>query len=78
MNNGNKGPVGYHIWKRIGDKSGVENKKSGSRHISINGRYALTKDIKLVALESGNSPASIRKYYSPPTSIENAKYWFSL
>ena len=44
----------------------------------ISYRLAETKDINLVAYESGNSPEMIRKYYLALVTPEQAKAWFSL
>jgi len=39
---------------------------------------AVTKDINLVANESGNSPEMIRKYYLDLATPEQAAAWFAL
>ena len=41
-------------------------------------RLAETKDINLVAHESGNSPEMIRNHYLDLVTPEQAKAWFSL
>ena len=52
----------YHVWKRVTDKAGLPYKKNAFRNSYISYRLAQTKDINLVAYESGNSPEMIRKY----------------
>jgi integrase len=68
----------YHVWKRITDAAGVPYKRNGFRNSYISYRLALTKDINLVAYESGNSPEMIRKFYLDLVTPEQAKAWFSI
>ena len=68
----------YHVWKRVTDKAGLPYKKNAFRNSYISYRLAQTKDINLVAYESGNSPEMIRKYYLDLVTPEQAAAWFSL
>lgn len=68
----------YHVWKRVIDKAGLPYKKNAFRNSYISYRLAQTKDINLVAYESGNSPEMIRKYYLDLATPEQAAAWFSL
>jgi integrase len=68
----------YHVWKRATDVAEVPYKKNGFRNSFISYRLALTKDINLVAYESGNSPEMIRKFYLDLATPEQAKAWFNL
>lgn len=68
----------YHVWKRVTDKAGLPYKKNGFRNSYISYRLAQTKDINLVAYESGNSPEMIRKYYLDLVTPEQAAAWFAL
>ncbi|SPE56843.1 putative Site-specific recombinase XerC [Verrucomicrobia bacterium] len=68
----------YHAWKRVTDKAGLPYKKNAFRNSYISYRLAQTKDINLVAYESGNSPEIIRKYYLDLVTPEQAADWFSL
>jgi len=68
----------YHVWKRVTDKAGLPYKKNAFRNSYISYRLAQTKDINLVAYESGNSPEMIRKYYLDLATPEQAAAWFSL
>jgi integrase len=68
----------YHVWKRTADRAGLPYRKNAFRHSYIRYRLAETKDINLVAYESGNSPEMIRKYYLDLVTPEQAKAWFSL
>ena len=62
----------YHVWKRVTDKAGLPYKKNAFRNSYISYRLAQTKDINLVAYESGNSPEMIRKYYLDLVTPEQA------
>jgi hypothetical protein len=53
-------------------------KKNAFRNSYISYRLAHTKDINLVAYESGNSPEMIRKYYLDLVNPEQAAAWFAL
>jgi hypothetical protein len=68
----------YHVWKRVTDRAGLPYKKNGFRNSYISYRLAQTKDINLVAYESGNSPEMIRKYYLDLVTPEQAAAWFAL
>lgn len=68
----------YHLWQRLAKKAGVPYKKNGFRNSFISYRLALTKDIKQVAYESGNSPDMIKRYYLDLVTPEQAQQWFSL
>jgi integrase len=68
----------YHVWKRLADKAGVPYKRNAFRNSYISYRIAQTKDIKLVAYESGNSPEMIRQYYLDLATPEQASAWFAL
>ena len=68
----------YHVWKRATDRAGLPYKKNGFRNSYISYRLAQTKDINLVAYESGNSPEMIRKYYLDLVTPEQAAAWFAL
>jgi hypothetical protein len=68
----------YHVWKRVTDKAGLPYKKNAFRNSYISYRLAQTKDINMVAYESGNSPEMIRKYYLDLVTPEQATAWFSL
>jgi integrase len=68
----------YHVWKRTANQAGLPYRKNAFRHSYISYRLAETKDINLVAYESGNSPEMIRKYYLDLVTPEQAKAWFSL
>jgi integrase len=68
----------YHAWLRVCDDAGVEYKKNAFRDSYITYRLALTNDIKLVAMESGNSEKMIRENYLHLTTKERAQEWFSI
>lgn len=68
----------YHAWKRATDAAGVPYKKNGFRNSFISYRLALTKDINLVAYESGNSPEMIQQFYLDLATPEQATAWFAL
>jgi integrase len=68
----------YHAWLRVARAAGVAYRRNAFRNSYISYRLALTKDINLVAYESGNSPEMIRKYYLGLVTPEQAKEWFSL
>ncbi len=68
----------YHAWKRVTDAAGVPYKKNGFRNSYISYRLAITKDINLVAYESGNSPEMIKKFYLDLATEEQARAWFAL
>lgn len=68
----------YHAWKRACDEAGVPYKKNGFRNSFISYRLALTKDINLVAYESGNSPEMIQQFYLDLATPEQAAAWFAL
>jgi integrase len=68
----------YHAWLRVCKKAGVPYKKNAFRDCYITYRLALTNDIKLVAMESGNSEKMIRENYLHLTTKEKALEWFSL
>lgn len=68
----------YHAWKRTANRAGLPYRKNAFRHSYISYRLAETKDINLVAHESGNSPEMIRKYYLDLVTPEQARAWFSL
>jgi site-specific recombinase XerD len=68
----------YHAWKRTADRAGLPYRNNAFRRSYISYRLAETKDINLVAHESGNSAEMIRKYYMDLVTPEQAKAWFSL
>ena len=68
----------YHAWKRTAIKAGLPYKKNAFRNSYISYRLAESKDINVVAYESGNSPEMIRRYYLDLVTPEQAKAWFSL
>ena len=68
----------YHVWKRTANQAGLPYRKNAFRHSYISYRLAETKDINLVAHESGNSPEMIRNHYLDLVTPEQAKAWFSL
>ncbi len=59
-------------------KAGVPYKKNAFRDSYITYRLALTNDIKLVEMESGNSEKMIRENYLHLTTKEAALEWFSI
>jgi hypothetical protein len=68
----------YHAWKRASDAANVPYKKNGFRNSFISYRLAATKDINLVAYESGNSPEMIQQFYLDLATPEQAAAWFAL
>ncbi len=68
----------YHAWLKVTKAAGVAYKKNAFRNSFISYRLALTKDIKSVAYDSGNSPEMIRRYYLDLVTPEAAKQWFAL
>ncbi|HEY2932629.1 MAG TPA: hypothetical protein VGK99_12865 [Acidobacteriota bacterium] len=68
----------YQVWKRTANNAGLPYKKNAFRNSYIRYRFAQTKDVNLVAYESGNSPEMIRKYYLDLVTSEQPKAWFSL
>lgn len=68
----------YHAWKRATDAAKVPYKKNGFRNSFISYRLAATKDINLVAYESGNSPEMIQQFYLDLAMPEQAAVWFAL
>ena len=68
----------YHAWLPVCEKAGVTYKRNAFRDSYITYRLAMTNDIKMVAIESGNSEKMIRENYLHLTTKQKAQEWFSL
>ena len=65
-------------WDRYAVKKGIRIGGNKFRNSYIFFRLAETRDIQLVALESGNSPAVIQREYLELAPPEDAKKWFAI
>jgi integrase len=58
--------------------AGVRRIANGARHTAITFKVALTGDVSRIALESGNSPAVVHRYYRGLSTAADAKRFFSI
>ena len=68
----------FQAWDRYAVKKGIRIGGNKFRNSYISFRLAETRDIQLVALESGNSPAVIQREYLELAPPEDAKKWFAI
>ena len=66
------------MWRKLARSLNIKNSKNKFRNSYISYRLAQTKNIALVADESGNSPAVIKREYMDLVSEEDAAKWFAI
>ena len=66
------------MWRKLARSLGIKNSKNKFRNSYISYRLAQTKDIALVADESGNSPAVIKREYMDLVTEQDAAKWFAI
>jgi integrase len=64
--------------QEIAKAAGVTWKANGLRHSFISCRLAVVQDVAKVALEAGNSVATIHKSYRELVTPKDGKAWFSI
>lgn len=67
-----------HAVLRLAQRAGIPWKRNALRHSGISYRLAQTNDIKLISIESGNSPEIIERNYRELVTPESAVNWFSI
>jgi integrase len=68
----------FQAWQRYAVKQGIQIGGNRFRNSFISFRVAETRDIQLVAMESGNSPAIIQREYLELAAPQDAQKWFSI
>jgi integrase len=71
-------PYFFEEMQKTAARAGVSRKCNGLRHSAISYRLAMVPDVAKVALEAGNSPAVIFKFYRQLASEAEAAEWFGI
>jgi len=63
---------------KLAKVAGVKWRKNGLRHSYISYRVAQTRNVAMVALEAGNSPAVVNRNYLKHVTRPEARRWFGI